>query len=87
MNEPFQVTSGIPIPANYNRGKPKYPFAAMKVGDSFFAPAPEATVKRIGMAAYCFARELRTKTLGSENRKFLSRSVTDPDGVRCWRIQ
>lgn len=86
MNEPFQITSGVPIPAIPRFFRTKYPFPAMKVGDSFFAPAPDATVKRIGMAAYCFARELRTKTLGADCRKFHCRAVTEPAGVRCWRI-
>lgn len=82
----YTVETGIPIPPGQRTGKAKYPFPEMKVGDSFFVPAGESDGKRVGMAAFCFARDLAKKN-PDDQRKFCTRTTkTQPRGVRCWRI-
>lgn len=68
------ITSDIPPPVSGSTGKPAtYPFATMKVGDSFFTRAP---VNRVGPAARQFGKR--------HGWKFQCR--TEGRGARVWRI-
>lgn len=72
----IKVESGIPVPARTNRqgGRPSiYPFADLKVGESFFVPGK--TVKTMSQTASKAA-----KRLGIE---VITRTVEG--GVRVWR--
>lgn len=85
----FEIQKGIPIPESRGRrGRPNtYPFAAMKVGDSFSVPVepgrPIAYVqKSIRAAALSFA-----KRHGNVGHEYVTRSLRE-DGnlaVRIWR--
>ncbi len=80
----YTIESNIPVPPS--KRKTKYPFAEMKVGDSFFVPETESDTKRVGMAAHCFARELFLKKADQPRRKFTTKTQHSPAGTRCWRI-
>jgi len=77
MNETnFKIEKGIPIPRRTGSGrKPKYPWAEMKKGDSFFVM--RQTINRLGS---CMVRA--GKRLGM---KFSAR--TEKGGVRIWRVK
>ena len=65
----IKIESGIPMPA-------KFPFAEMKVGDSFLIPAG---VNKGTVAVYANRYAKKTGT------KFTTRKT--PEGYRCWRIE
>ena len=65
----IKIESGIPMPA-------KFPFAEMKVGDSFLVP--DGT-NRSTVAVYANRHGKKTGT------KFTLRRT--PEGIRCWRIE
>ena len=76
----YELEASVPIPAHSHRGKPgRYPFASMKVGDSFLVPGNETTAKRLGSNSYCWAQYHKNAF------KFVVRQI--PDGVRCWRYE
>lgn len=72
LDEGIEITKGLPTP---HRGRSKYPFRGMDLGDSFFAPG--ATV--IGL--HGCARRHRPM-------RFTCRTVVENgvSGVRVWRI-
>lgn len=72
----IKVESGIPLPA-YARNN-KYPWASLKVGDSFFVP--HKGYKYVKSASY-----YRQKAYGE---KFAVRTVFEKGvvGVRVWRV-
>lgn len=75
MSKPFKVNveRGIPVPPPHNV---KWPFATMKVGESFFAP-----LEYVGSL-----RGLASSTYGKGSiRKFTVRRVEG--GVRVWRTK
>jgi hypothetical protein len=65
----IKIESGIPMPA-------KFPFAEMKVGDSFLVP--ESTSRNV---VTVYARRHAIKT----GMKFTIRKTSE--GYRCWRIE
>ncbi len=65
----IKIESGIPMPA-------KFPFAEMKLGDSFLVP--ESTSRNV---VTVYARRHAIKT----GMKFTIRQT--PEGYRCWRIK
>ena len=65
----IKIESNIPMPT-------RFPFADMKVGDSFLAP--EGTNKSL-VAVYASRHAKKTGT------KFTVRRT--PEGIRCWRIE
>lgn len=74
----LKIDKGIPIPRHSKGPKPKYPFAQMSIGDSFFAAESKST---LSAASY-----QRAKRLGG---KFTMRATVE-DGVpgyRVWRIE
>jgi len=71
----FAIEKAVPPPASFGRGaKPKYPFARLEVGDSFFVPGMRAR-------ALSNAAQWHTQKTGA---KF--QCVTVDGGARCWRI-
>ena len=74
----IKIDKGIPIPAPNNGPKPRYPFAQMSVGDSFFAAKSRNTILASAWR--------HTKIHGG---KFTMRATVE-DGVtgcRVWRIE
>lgn len=79
MND-IKIDSNIAIPAT-RRGRTKYPFATMNVGDSFFSPEENART-----AALQHARNANAK--GNAVR-FSTRAVNENGqaGYRIWRTE
>jgi hypothetical protein len=77
----FKIETGVPIPSVVKNHK--YPFADMKVGDSFAEPVPE------GEKVYLVENRLRAGAkiwglkLGFE---FKVVAVDDKKAVRVWRV-
>lgn len=74
----IKIDKGIPIPAHDKGPYPKYPFAQMSIGDSFFAAERK---QPLSTASY-----QRAKRHGA---KFTMRATVE-DGVtgyRVWRIE
>ena len=67
----MKIEKNIPIP------RLKYPFADMKVNDSFAVPA-DVNRSAIGVAALRYARK--------HSVKFTIRQMPDKT-LRCWRIE
>lgn len=83
----FKIDDDVPIPS-----RNRYPLAAMRVGQSFFAPTPEnsdsnSLQNRITGAAGVCRR--------NQGWKFQTKQVSEPieeggppvPGVRCWRVE
>jgi hypothetical protein len=69
----FTIQSNIPVPTTQRRrGKPKYPWPLMQVGDSFLAPHT-----RVTMSAYAYGKR--------HNMKFVS--LKEANGIRVWRTE
>lgn len=75
----MKVSKGIQIPKN-NRGKPpKYPWAELKVGDSFFVKGIEK-------------KHIMYSCLASYNKNKAKKPIkitlrVEGDGIRVWRIK
>ena len=69
----IKIDKHVPIPQKSTGPAPKYPWATMVVGDSFFAP-----IKRTAMSSSVAYATYRWK------RQFLTR--TEKKGTRVWRI-
>lgn len=67
----YKIESNIPMPVR--KAKSKYPFAEMKVGDSFQFELRRGKATHIQTAAFYAAKKL--------NMKFAIRET------RCWRIK
>lgn len=77
----FRIESGIPIPAKHFKKTKRYPWADMKVGDSF-------GVKKNGkkhQAAAISACAAQWADGHGKNAKFSLRTVNG--GYRIWRIK
>ena len=84
----FKIEKGIPLPeprrGSQNSDRVAYPFATMRVGDSFFIPtkgptaARRAEMRRVLAASYKFKRRTNYAVA------FSTRSFSD--GVRVWRV-
>lgn len=70
-----QIDDDVPMPRNARGPEPKYPFADLRIGSSFFVK--DAVPHRLSSAASHWA-----KTTG---RKFRVRTVDG--GVRVWRMK
>lgn len=72
----IKVDKGVPLPELQGWGKsPKYPWASMKVGDSFFVPGK--------------AQNAVSSCVGGHMRRHPGEHYTtrkEGDGVRVWRI-
>jgi hypothetical protein len=73
----MKIDKKIPMPENIGvSGKPRYPWAEMKVGDSFFT----TNAKEISLVQSC---SRQSKLMNP--KKFACRA--EKDGVRVWRIK
>lgn len=77
----FEIEHGIPLDdrETYGTSRRKYPFAKMKVGDSFFAGPRDARALKSSASHYARAHGIRLAT-----RKEVKDGVV---GRRCWRIE
>lgn len=74
-NGRVKIDKGVAIPLNSAAGrKPKYPWAEMKIGDSFLSEAK-------GPNALTHVRSCAQNKTGF---RFITR--TTPEGVRVWRV-
>jgi hypothetical protein len=67
------IEKEVPLPSRSKNGNCKYPWDALAVGDSFFAPVHIAAMAGLRLAA---DKRLKIKTT----------SRTVEGGVRVWRI-
>ncbi|OHB69960.1 MAG: hypothetical protein A2W17_06730 [Planctomycetes bacterium RBG_16_41_13] len=79
MSEEGQIVSNIPIP-KIIRGRGKYKFSMMKVGDSFWS---EATTDALRTAAYKYVNRTSKK---NKDKVFKAVRI-DAGGARIWRIK
>ncbi len=76
----FKIERSIPVPHKARDGRHKYPFATMKVGDSFAVPCTDDTVHRVQINAMASTR-------GHKPKRFTSRVERNGKAVsiRIWR--
>ena len=74
------IDRGMPLIPVIIKGKRKYPFPLMEVGDSFLVACDRDRRKSIIVSVLGCARADRMK-----GKKFTCRKVEN--GVRCWRIE
>jgi hypothetical protein len=70
----IKVDKNIPLPSRPSKGPRKYPWATMKVGESFLSDCVDAN----SMRSQC------RKASKKLNKKFEHR--TTDAGIRCWRV-
>lgn len=79
-NSTIKVERGIPVPKRSRRGKPRYPWDKMRVGDSFLVECPKnEAIKAQNTVSSCGAAWAR-----KHGGQFTTRAVDG--GVRVWRI-
>ena len=72
----YKIERGIPLPSKSPLSRAyRYPFPAMKIGDSFLAIGKD--IKTVGPSMYMAAHRL--------GQKYTARSCKE--GVRVWRIK
>ena len=77
METKYKIENGVPMPKSGQGQICKYPFAEMKVGDSFAVAAGD--LEKIRTAASYFGRRIE--------RKYAVRRIDPIKGdYRCWRI-
>lgn len=84
----FAIEKNVAMPSRSER-VPKYPFAQMEVGDSFFVPCkPDEPVQRVRnrMLGACMWAK---RKLGEQHRFVVRVDESDPstNGVRVWRVE
>jgi len=80
MSKTYEIETGVAV-ANKPRGRPvKYPFAAMKVGKSFFVPTDDADGRMIRTAC-----DQHTRRNYNGARKY--RILKVEGGTRVWRLE
>ncbi len=76
-NGEIKIEHGVPAPPLWQQRGAKFPFAAMKPGDSFFVPAAEAHISRISARVWALAQR-------NPGQKYTCRTVDG--GTRVWRV-
>lgn len=76
MSEEIKIDDGIPIPPRYGFKKPNFPFADMKIGQSFYVEDLKASAMNQHITRFKMA-----------NPTFFFRCKSDAKGVRVWRIE
>lgn len=71
----IKIETKVPVPANYNGGRGKYPFAKMKIGESFYVATKDCPGVRSSANQYHQIHKDFTFTVRAEK-----------DGYRVWRI-
>jgi hypothetical protein len=71
----IEIEKNVPVPSHAGVGaRPKYPFAKMDVGDSFFVP--KFTARALSNASQWHANKT--------GKKFTC--ANEEGGARCWRV-
>jgi hypothetical protein len=74
----IEIETNVPTPSNYEESdKPKWPVAALAVGESLFFPAELGVAVPHNAAQYC-KRKL--------NRRFTVRKVEENNRIIGWRL-
>jgi hypothetical protein len=73
----FKIEKDIPLSESRSGPRPKYPFASMEVGDSFFIPGDRSSRSVSGSVSHW--RKSHPK------QQFATRKVEN--GLRVWRIE
>lgn len=84
MDKQIKIESGVPITDGVKSGRYKYPFAQMKVNDSFAIPSVSAeTQRRLCNAARGFVSR------NGKGARFITRCLTENGQrvVRIWRVK
>ena len=87
----FEIEKSIPIPTRRRggqRGETKYPWADMKIGDSFSVPARGPTkTRQQDLAQNTLATSARYWAIVNQKNTFkvTTRLSDDRKFVRCWR--
>ena len=85
----FKIEDGIPLPPNSRgAGYCKYPFAEMKVGESFLIAMPGATSQQRSSRASnvnATIRVFKQRDKTGKDKEFTRRAVDE--GVRVWRVK
>lgn len=80
----YEIETNIPVPGPIKR---EYPFAKLKVGESFLEP--EGTdglpLRDLQNRLLCCARRYKRSSKTAAKKDFTTRTV--PAGIRCWRIK
>lgn len=72
----YEIDDNVEIPPKRNRSTKKYPWAEMKIGQSFFVPNKSQASLSATAIGYSYRHPGLKFTTAKEN-----------DGVRCWRIE
>jgi hypothetical protein len=76
----LKVESGIKIWKQARTGRPPlFPYAEMKVGDSFLAPLKGRSVSSVQKSVSSYGK--------AHGRQFTTRKLPDKSGIRVWRIK
>lgn len=80
----FRIEKDVPMPDKVagKGARSKYPFAQMKIGDSFLVPCTNGRINNVQVAVVGAAANYRKKA--KVTAKFSS--SRQPDGVRIWRV-
>lgn len=70
----YEVEKGHPVPKDRRRWK--YPWRDLEVGDSFFVPKVDRTLKQMQNVTYCKNR--------NKAKRFVCRPIDG--GTRVWRV-
>ena len=71
----YKIEKNIPV-AKLKTSKPKYPFAEMEVGDSFFVKGNDKKKQSVAVAVHYYK-------VSNQDKKFCTR--TNEEGIRVWR--
>jgi len=77
----IEIEDGVPIP-QVQTGRGKWPFEAMKPGQSFLVKCAEKDAKKVRANLNASARRVSAQ---HEGRTFLCLWQAQEGGVRCWR--
>lgn len=81
------IDAGIPVPPPSNGGRaPKYPFAAMNVGDSFAIPLTGLMHEKGGDLAYNRLKGASVRWKNKHGGEYRIRTRREEGVVRCWRV-
>ena len=80
----YKIEKDVPL-SSYNIKSRKYPFDQMEVGDSFFAPYPDAKKARQNAISRNKGKYRKLPKNIAVQRHFVTRTVEG--GVRIWRTK
>lgn len=84
----IQIDKDVPRPPPPTVGRPfKYPFPAMRVGDSFAVPLAHATTLKGEDVASARMRSSAISYGRKNGRKFTVRTDREAGVARCWRVE